>query len=390
MGDILLLATVWIGLALIASFIAVKLQTATALVEILVGIGAQLIIGHWLGLNLLDPSREWIQFLAGVGAILLTFLAGTELDPEVFKLKWKEASLVGLISFLAPFLGCTALAYYGFHWSTSASWLTGIAMSTTSVAVVYAVMLEFNLNATNYGKTILAACFVTDLGTVVALGLMFAPFTYKTIVFFVSTIFLCLLLPTMVKRFFLWFGDRPSEFETKFLLLCLFGLGSLAMWAGSESVLPAYLVGMALAGTVGKNHALIKRLRTLTFGLLTPFYFLRVGSYVSVPALLAAPLLITILFFGKILTKIIGVYPLTRWFGSSNGEGIYTTLLMSTGLTFGSISALYGLTHGIIDAKQYSYLISVVVASAIVPTIIANLFFLPHHLLQRPKEEVSV
>jgi glutathione-regulated potassium-efflux system ancillary protein KefC len=328
----------------------------------------------------------WIQFLAGTGAIILTFLAGAELDPVVFKTKWKEASMIGIISFFAPFLGCTALAYYAFHWSVPASWLTGIALSTTSVAVVYAVMLEFGLNATHYGKTILAACFVTDLGTVIALGFMFSPFTFKTIIFFGVTIIACVLLPWITKQAFKWFGNRPSEFETKFLLLCLFGLGTLAAWAGSEAVLPAYLIGMALAGSVGKDHALIRRLRTLTFGFLTPFYFLRVGSYVSVPALIGAPFIITVLFLGKIITKSLGVYPVTRFFGSAHSEGIYTTLLMSTGLTFGSISALYGLNHGVIDAKQYSYLISVVVASAIIPTVIANVFFMPHHLLQKSKE----
>jgi len=386
MNQILILAALWVGLALISTILSSWLRLATALSEILIGIAAQLIIGTWLGSTLLDPSQVWIQFLAGTGAILLTFLAGAELDPVVFKTKWKEASMIGLVSFFAPFFGCAAIAYYGFHWSAPASWLTGIALSTTSVAVVYAVMLEFGLNATNYGKTILAACFVTDLGTVLALGFMFAPFTFKTIIFFVATIVVCILLPLITKRIFKWFGDRPSEFEAKFLLLCLFGLGALAAWAGSESVLPAYLIGMALAGQVGKNHVLIRRLRTLTFGLLTPFYFLRVGSYVSVPALIAAPFIITVLFFGKIITKTMGVYPVTRLFGSANGEGIYTTLLMSTGLTFGSISALYGLTHGVIDAKQYSYLISVVVASAIIPTIVANMFFMPHHLLRRDKE----
>ncbi len=70
-------------------------------------------------------------------------------------------------------------------------------------------------------------------------------------------------------------------------MFTLFGLGALAAWADSEPVLPAYFLGMVLAGTVGKDHALIRRLRTLTFGLLTPFYFIRAGSLVSLPALAA-------------------------------------------------------------------------------------------------------
>jgi len=197
------------------------------------------------------------------------------------------------------------------------------------------------------------------------------------------------VLPWLTPRFFRRFGARPSELEAKYLLFCLFGLAALATWADSEAVLPAYLIGMVLAGTVGKDHALVRRLRTLTFGFLTPFYFIRAGSYVSVPALIAAPGAFLILLLAKMATKIAGVYPVTQHFGSPRKEGMYTTLLMSTGLTFGSISALYGLTHNIVDAAQYSYLVAAVIGSAVVPTLIANAWFLPHHLLAGTKESES-
>jgi Kef-type K+ transport system membrane component KefB len=301
----------------------------------------------------------------------------------VFRRKWKEATAVGLISFLAPFLGCAAAARWLLGWSVEASWLAGIAMSTTSVAVVYAVMMEFGFNVTDYGKTVLAACFITDLGTVVALGLMFAPFTLKTLLFVGALAAACLVLPWLTPRFFRRYGGRPSELEAKFLLLCLFGLGALAAWADSEAVLPAYLMGMVLAGTVGKDHVLIRRLRTLCFGFLTPFYFIRAGAFVSLPALVAAPAAFLLMLGVKVLTKIVGVYPVTRAFRSPRKEGMYTTLLMSTGLTFGTISSLFGLSHGLVDQAQYSALVAAVVASAVVPTLIANAWFMPRHLLPR-------
>ena len=232
------------------------------------------------GAAVLGTDESWVKFLSGLGAIVLTFLAGAELDPQVFRLKWKEAASVGLVSFFFPFIGCAAAAHYLLGWEAMPSWLAGVAMSTTSVAVVYAVMLEFGFNTTEYGKTILAACFVTDLGTVVALGLIFAPFTIKTLIFLGVGIVVFIVLPWITPRFFRLYGNRPSELEAKFLLLCLLGMGALAAWADSEAVLPAYLIGMVLAGTVGKDHALIRRLRTLTFGLLTPFYFIRAGSFV--------------------------------------------------------------------------------------------------------------
>jgi Kef-type K+ transport system membrane component KefB len=259
-------------------------------------------------------------------------------------------------------------------------------MSTTSVAVVYAVMIEFGFNATDYGKTVLAACFITDLGTVIALGLIFAPFTLKTVLFVGALAAAALTLPWLTPRFFRRFGGRPSELETKFLLLFLFGLGALAGWADSEAVLPAYVLGMMLAGTVGKDHVLVRRLRTLTFGLLTPFYFIRAGSFVSVPALIAAPGAFLLMLAVKVATKIAGVYPVTQVFRSPPKEGMYTTLLMSTGLTFGTISSLFGLSHGVVTQEQYSALVAAVIASAVVPTLIANIWFLPHHLLRKVDE----
>lgn len=377
------LAALWLGLALVATLASIWLRIATALSEIVVGTVAQLVIGIAVGAALLQTDASWIKFLSGTGAIVLTFLAGAELDPHVLKVKWKEATAVGLIGFFAPFFGCTAAAYYWLHWSLLASWLAGVALSTTSVAVVYAVMLEFGLNKTDYGKTVLAACFINDLATVLALGFIFSPFTVKTLIFFAVAIAVFVVLPWVTPRFFKRFGNRPSELEAKFLLLCLFGMGALAAWADSEAVLPAYLIGMVLAGTVGKDHALIRRLRTLTFGLLTPFYFIRAGSLVSVPALLAAPMVFVLLLLAKMATKILGVYPVTKLYGSPNKEAAYTTLLMSTGLTFGTISALFGLSHGVVDQAQYSFLVAAVVGSAVVPTLIANAFFLPHHLLHK-------
>lgn len=387
MTEIWSLAALWLGLALVATLVSIWLRIATALSEIVVGTIAQLAIGATIGSAMLGTDQTWVKFLSGTGAILLTFLAGAELDPIVFRERWKEAGAIGLISFLIPFLGCTVAARYLLGWDTMASWLAGVAMSTTSVAVVYAVMLEFGFNATDYGKVVLAACFVTDLGTVLTLGLIFAPFTIKTLIFVGVCGAVLIFLPWITAQFFRLYGGRPSELETKYLLLLLFALGGLAAWADSEAVLPAYLVGMILAGSVGKDHILIRRLRTLCFGFLTPFYFIRAGSFVSVPALIAAPAAFLVMLAVKLVAKISGVYPVTRSFGSPHRDGMYTTLMMSTGLTFGTISSLFGLSHGIIDQAQYSALVAAVIGSAVFPTLVANAFFLPRHLLPDAESE---
>jgi glutathione-regulated potassium-efflux system ancillary protein KefC len=381
-------AALWLLLALLATLFSVWFRISTALSEIVVGTLGQLIIGGLIGTQALAVSSQWITFLASAGAVILTFLAGAELDPAVFRTKRKEAFAVGLVGFFGPFLGVAAVAHYVLHWGVMQSWLAGVALSTTSVAVVYSVMLELGLNRTDFGKGVLAACFVNDLGTVIALGLIFSPFTVKTVVFIAVSVAVFAILPFSTPLFFKRFGGRVSEAETKFLLLVLLAMGGLAVWSGSEAVLPAYIIGMVLAGMMGKNHDLIRRVRTLTFGLLTPFYFIRAGSLVSVPALMGAPVVFLALLAAKMLSKMIPLSPTVRAFNYLGHEGIYYSLMMSTGLTFGTISSLFGLNHGIIDRTQYSFLVATVIASAVVPTMIANAWFMPKHLLPPPQGAV--
>ena len=363
------IAAIWIGMALLATLISVRIGISVALVEICVGIAG----GNLLGLH----SVAWIDFLAAVGSVLLTFLAGAEIDLEVVRCKWKETLSIGLASFLAPFLGSMAYAYWVAGWSLPASQIAGIALSTTSVAVVYAVMLERGYNATELGKVILAACFITDLGTVLALGLIFARYDSWLLAFVVVTALTLWKLPAVTTWFFAKVGPRISEPETKFILVILFALGALATMAQSEAVLPAYLVGMVLAPLFLANRILAQRMRVIAFSVLTPFYFLKAGALVSLRSVLASVALISIFLVVKVAAKFLGVWPLAHGFRFGRREAMYTTLLMSTGLTFGTISALYGLSHTLISQDQYAILVTAVILSAIVPTLVAERWFDP-------------
>ena len=375
------IAALWLGLALIATFLGSRFKISNALMEISVGIVAGALATRYVGPEALGAKQPWLVFIASTGAVVLTFLAGAELDVGTMRAKWKEVLAVGLVSFAGPFLGCAAIARFVLGWSTPSSWLAGIALSTTSMAVVYAVMLETGVNKTDFGKGILGACFVTDLGTVLALGLMFAPFTWRTAVFAIGCVLAFVLLPMVTPHLINHYANRTAAFRTKWVLFILFGLGALSIWAGSEAVLPAYIAGMLLSKDLANDHQFIRRLRTLTIGFLSPFYFLRAGSLVSVPALVAAPLVFLALFGGKIGTKVLGLLPVVSAFRPDRKERWYYTLMMSTGLTFGTISSLFGLTHGIVTQNQYSHLVAVVIGSAVAPTLLAGAVFLPRHLL---------
>ena len=374
-------ASLWLGLAVISAIIAYHLKISIALIEICTGVIAGAVATAYFPPDALDNNAEWLKFLASSGAIFLTFLAGAELDKKTLNVKWKEVLFIGLIGFLAPFLGCTAAAHYFLNWSYPQSLLAGVALSTTSMAVVYAVMVETGFNRTEFGKGILGACFINDLGTVIALGLIFSPFTHKTVIFILVSIVTLGLFPYITNHLTSIYGNRTAAIRVKWISFILFALGTLALWSGSEAVLPAYLAGMVLAEFVSNNTQWLRRMRTLTVGFLTPFYFIRAGTLVSMPALISAPLALLVLFSGKVATKIFGLYPAITLFRKEKNERWYYTLMMSTGLTFGTISAMYGYSHGIIDGTQYSLLVITVIASAVIPTMIAGIWFVPKHLL---------
>lgn len=376
MDNIWFTAAFWMGLAFLASLISIRLGISVALIEILVGV----IVGnaHPAGQAPLLHETEWTKFLAMLGSGVLTFLAGAEIDPVSLRANLRASLSIGALSFLLPFLGVWLFAQFVLGWPMRQAWIAGIALSTTSVAVVYAVMIEGGLGSTPLGKMLLAACFITDFGTVLALGVLFADFNIWLVIFVAVAAVVLWFMPNWTQYLIARLGQtRVSEPEVKFIFLVLFFLGGLASTAKSEAVLPAYLLGLVVAGVFLRDKTLVHRMRSIAFAIFTPFYFIKAGLYVSLPALWASLGIIGVLLLIKLATKYAGVWPLARCFFMRPGQAHYTALLMSTGLTFGTISALFGLQNQIINQNQYSVLVTVVILSAFVPTLIAQKFFQP-------------
>jgi Kef-type K+ transport system membrane component KefB len=367
MGDIAV-AAVLAGTILLASTVSVELGLSVALIELFAGV----LVGNALSVDV--PS--WLSLIGSFAGILLTFLAGAEVDVPQFRREWKASLSIGLVSFAAPFAVVGLLAYYGLGWNHRQAEIAGIALSTTSLAVVYAVLVETGLNQTIVGKRLMSATFVTDLGTAAALSILFVKPTLWIVPFVAAAVVLIVGLPRVAPWFFARYGDRVIEPEIKLVFACLFLLMWLGARANSHAVLPAFILGLAMSGNYSRHRREQDRMRVVAFSFLTPFFFLKGGMSVSAGALWANLGILALLFGGKMVPKLAGVYPLARRFTAPHG--VFTTLLMSTGLTFGTISSLYGLNAGIIDRTQFSLLIAVVVLSAIVPTAIAQRLFQPH------------
>jgi len=365
--DAIEVAAVLVSLALVASIISIEVGVTVALVELTLGVVA----GNALDLE----SQDWLTFVAAFASIVLTFLAGMEVDPAYMRRRLTASVGIGVVSFVGPFVVASAVAYAVLDWSGRASLIAGTALSTTSLAVVYAVLVERELTDTNIGKLLMSATFVTDLCTAIALSAIFIKPNAWFPVFLAVSVALILALPRIAPWFFGRYGDRVIEPEIKLVFACLLLLMVLADLANGHAVLPAFVLGLVMSSHYAEHREEQKRLRVVAFAFLTPFFFLKGGLNVSLAAVFSNLGLLAALLAAKMMPKLAFVYPLAR--RADRRHGAFSTLLMSTGLTFGTISSLYGLNAGIIDETQFSLLVTVVVLSAVVPTAIAERWFLP-------------
>jgi Kef-type K+ transport system membrane component KefB len=361
------LAAILAAVVVVASLVSVELGVTVALLELTLGV----VVGNVFDLG----SAEWLDFIAKFASIVLTFLAGMEVDPDYMRRRLSASLGIGFTSFVGPFAVASLVSYFLIGWTLKASLIAGTALSTTSLAVVYAVLVERDLVRTEVGKLLMSATFVTDICTALALSAIFIKPNVWFPVFLVVSLALVVALPRIAPWFFRRYGDRVIEPEIKLVFACLLLLMVLADLANGHAVLPAFVLGLVMSRHYAEHREEQKRLRVVAFAFLTPFFFLKGGLNVSLGAVFANLGLLGALLLTKMVPKIVFIFPLAR--RAVPMHATFTTLLMSTGLTFGTISSLYGLTAGIIDRTQFSLLVTVVVLSAVVPTAIAERWFLP-------------
>lgn len=373
-------ATILAALILVAAIVSVEFGISVAIIEITLGVAGSSLFG-------LRPT-PWIDFIGSFAGIVLTFLAGAEVDRQLLRREWKPAILIGGLSFLLPFVAVGVFAHYVAGWNIRQSEIAGVALSTTSLAVVYAVLVETGLAASRLGKILMAATFVTDLGTAIALSVLFLRPSAYLALFVVVSVFVILVMIAFQRPFFQRYGERVIEPEIKGAFLALFVLMWAADLAQSHAVLPAFLLGLAVSDVFKRHPEEQRRFRIVAFAFLTPIFFLKGGLNVDVRQLAAGVWLLFAFLFVKIATKFLGVLPAALRF--VRPHAVFTTLLMSTGLTFGTISSLYGLNAGIINRQQFTILLGAVIGSAVIPTVVAQRWFAPPLQALKAEEIVEI
>ena len=269
----LAVAAVLAGSILLAGMFSIEVALSVAIVELAAGF----VVGNAFSLT----APDWLTFIATFAGVVLSFLAGAEVDTPQLRREWRASFSIGTVSFAAPFVVVGLLAYYGLGWNHRQAEIAGIALSTTSLAVVYAVLVETGLNQTLVGKRLMSATFVTDLGTVLALTVLFIKPSLWIVPFALVSIGVIYGLPKLAPWFFSRYGDRVTEPEIKLVFAVLFLLMWLAGRAHSHAVLPAFVLGLVMSSHYAQHRAEQHRMRVVAFAFLTPFFFFKGGMSIS-------------------------------------------------------------------------------------------------------------
>ena len=350
----------------ISAIIGSRFRISSAIFEVLSGI----ILANIFGVKL----ESWLDFLGTYGGLVLTFLAGTEVEFLLLRKKAKASLTIGTLAFLAPLTAEFLFLSFATNWTLQAKISVGLALTTTSVAVVYAILTEYEIMKLPASRIIIAVTFVNDILTLIGINLISPSFSiYILATFFTILGSLIFLIPILLRYIVERYGRRAVEMELRFIFASLLGVAFIADVAKLHAVFGAFVLGLVFASTIQKYEDVLSKMRTVTFSLLSPAFFIRAGLLIGLPAVIQNIALIISLLAVKLLSKFAGTYLLSKKL-IDESVGMFSALLFSTGLTVGSITATLARDLGFINQTQFSVAIVTVILSAIVPTLLAKRF----------------
>jgi glutathione-regulated potassium-efflux system ancillary protein KefC len=357
---------------------ALELGFSSAIFEILSGVFAS----NFLKLG----DLKWIDFLSNVGLLGLMFFAGLETDPELMKRNFFKSIFIGFSSFFFSLVSIFYVSHHILNYSFEASLLIGIALSTTSLALVYPLLKEKRLLKYATGQVLLSAAMVVDISSMMALSFLFEGINIYNILFSIALILLLLRLPKWGERLFKRYEGNQIEFKTRFILLILVSLGFLSETVHINEAVLAFTTGIFFAELFRKDHVIEKKIKAIIFGFLAPFFFFKAGYSVKLSVINLKVIFLS-LFLGSVafITKYVGtVYATANLFRGT----VYKLagLFFNMRLTFGIVASLFGLKSGLIDEETYVSLLLIIVATSLISSVISHR--LPHEVEEDILEDI--
>ncbi|MFP4559684.1 MAG: cation:proton antiporter [Archaeoglobaceae archaeon] len=350
-------------LVLISAVISVEVSIAVPILEVVAGaVGANL-----FGLEF-TPLFQYLSFL---GLVSLMYVAGLEVNLKLMRDNLGRGGVTGITSFLVPFMVITLLLYFLVHpfkGEVDRSVITGIIFSATSLAIVYPILKECGFIEFDVGKVILGSAAFSEVMAMLVFSFFFLEFSVFTLllilVFFISIFTLPDLSEFLLKRY----KNELPEIELRFILVLLLGISTLSQIANVEVAISAFFLGIITSEVIKDIGELEKKLRSLVFGFLSPFFFFGVGMEI-VPQLIFPNLyLIALLFAIAYPFKLLGTFIAAKMNMPTHAR--YISFLFNMPLPLGLLIAVLAHEAGIYDKALYASIIVVILCSAVLSSFV--------------------
>lgn len=367
--------------------------------EILMGI----IIGNSF-LNLVTKD-SMLNILSTLGFIFLMFLSGLEIDFNAFKKDSRprqgeskeEKKVPGHLNLAMLVFGLimivSIILAFAFKWFGLIDdvLLMVIIISTISLGVVVPTLKEMNIMRTTIGQFILLVAVLADLVTMILLTIYGAVnghggstiwLTGILVVFTIVFYVIGVLFKRMSFLQKLMGGTTQIGIRAVFALIIL--LVALAEGVGAEYILGAFLAGVVVS-LLNPDEEMVEKLDSFGYGFFIPIFFIMVGVDLNIPSLVKEPsllIIIPILILAFIVSKLIPVFLIKRWFDLKTT--IASGFLLTSTLSLVIAAAKIAEQLKTISPETSGLLIlSAVITCVFVPVIFKKLFPVPNEMNRR-------
>jgi len=382
-----LVLTTIILVAKASGWISVRLGQPAVLGELLAG----LILGP-TAINLLhlppfdSPSlEETVLNLAELGAVLMMFIAGMEVDLREMSRSGRVAVLGGVLGVAVPLLmGALVAGPFGYRGASGV--FIGIVLTATSVSISAQTLLELGVLRTREGLAMLGAAVVDDILVIVLLSVFLAlaggASAPGAVAFVVVRMLVYLVLAGVAGWFAMpplmrWVDRQPIS---EGLASLVFSSVLLFAWAAEVVGGLAAITGSFLAG-VGLGRSPLRekteaKIRTITYAFLVPVFFVSIGLQADARSI-AGPSVVFLLalLVVAVASKVIGSGLGARLGGFSGVQALRVGVGMVSRGEVGLIVASVGVSQGLIDPELFSVVVMLVLLTTILTPIMLRQVF---------------
>jgi len=345
-----------------AGIVALEIGFSSAIFEIIAGS---------IAVNFFHMSDlKWADFLANIGLLGLMFFAGLESDVKILKKNFFKSFFIGVSSFLFPLISIFLITKFLFNYSIKTSLLISVALSTTSLALVYPLLKDRKMLKLSSGQTLLAGAMVVDIISMFTLSFIFEGINLSNFEFLFGLLIIMFLLPKLGEKLFKRYIHNNIEFPIRFIIAILISIGFFSKEIHINEAVLAFALGIFFSEFFRQNEILEKKLRAIIFGFVAPFFFFKAGysirfENINFHIIILSVVLGSVAFSTKYIATVIATKPFFK-------RTVYKIagLFFNMRLTFGIVASIFGLEYKVIDLDTYTSLLLIIISTSLVASLL--------------------